>query len=202
MGFTEAVELSGLSEEEVISRRAAGQGNDVAFRTSRPYRQILKENVFTFFNVVLLILGLLLVILGKPGDAFITTSVVFVNVVLATAQEVRAKNKLDHIALLTRPKARVVREGTEKEVDPSEIVLGDVMVVEPGDQVVADGLVVGQGQMDVDESMLSGESILVPKQPGDELFSGSFCVTGRGLYEATRVGAEALANQMTVGARS
>jgi len=202
LGFTEAAEVRGLTEEEVIRRREGGQGNDVVFRTSRPYRQILQENVFTFFNIVLLILGFLLVILGKPGDAFITTSVVFVNVVLATAQEVRAKNKLDHIALLTRPKARVVREGTEKEVDPSEIVLGDVMVVEPGDQVVADGLVVGQGQMDVDESMLSGESILVPKQPGDELFSGSFCVTGRGLYEATRVGAEALANQMTVGARS
>jgi cation-transporting ATPase E len=192
----------GLSETEVVSRRSKGLGNDVEFRTSRPYRQIFLENVFTFFNIVLFILGLLLVLLGKPSEAFITTGVVFVNVIVATIQEVRAKQKLDQIALLTRPKAKVIREGQEREVDPAEIVLGDLLVVEPGDQIVVDGEITSDSRIDVDESLLTGESALVPKGPGEELYSGTFCVTGRASYEAKRVGADSVASQITVGARS
>jgi cation-transporting ATPase E len=199
---TPPTDLGGLSEAEAVARRSQGLGNDVKFRTSRPYKQILFENVFTFFNIVLFILGLLLVLLGKPTEAFITTGVVFTNVIVATIQEVRAKRKLDHIALLTRPKAKVVREGVERAVDPAEIVLGDVLVVEPGDQVVVDGAIVGDGRIDVDESLLTGESALAPKQPGDDLYSGSFCVTGRATYEVQKVGVDSLANQLTKGARS
>jgi len=125
-----------------------------------------------------------------------------INVMVAVVQEVRAKKKLDHIALLTRPKATVIREGAEREIDPSEIVLGDSLVVGPGDQIMVDGQVIGEGQIDVDESLLSGESRLIPKQADDKVYSGSFCVTGRAVYEVQKVGADSFANELTTSARA
>jgi len=193
--------IRGLSEREVAVRRAQGRGNDVELTTSRSYGEILRENLFTFFNLVLFGLGILLALLGKPTEAFITSGVVSINVIIAVVQEARAKRKLDQIALLTRPNARVVREGQEREVDPSEIVQGDVLVVGPGDQIVVDGEVIGDRRMDVDESLLTGESDLIPKGAGDRVYSGSFCVVGRAMYEAQGVGAEGYANRLTAGAR-
>jgi cation-transporting ATPase E len=85
--------------------------------------------------------------------------------------------------------------------DPGEIVLGDLLLIQPGDQITVDGVVVADGQIDVDESLLSGESEPVHKKEGDELFSGSFCISGRAIYEATAVGRNSFANKMTEGAR-
>lgn len=194
--------FEGLSEGEVQARRSRGLGNNVEFGTSRTFRQILRENLFTFFNMVLIVLGVLLVIFGSPIDALITSGVLLINIVIAAVQEVRAKDKLDQIALLTRPRATVIREGRELEVDPSEIVMGDLLSVGPGDQIVVDGYVVSQGRFDVDESLITGESRLVAKHEGDQLYSGSYCVAGRGLYEATRVGISSFANKLTLEART
>lgn len=195
-------EIQGLSNAEVLARRSQGQGNNVKIETSRSYGQILRENVFTFINNALFILGFALILLGRPMDALISVSVIMVNVLVSVVQEIRAKRTLDRIALLTRPKATVIREGREVMIDPAEIVLGDILLVRPGDQIVVDGAVVGSGRMEVDESLLTGESDLIPKQAGDEVFSGSFCVNGSALYEATQVGESSFANTLTAGARA
>ncbi len=155
-----------------------------------------------FFNIFLFGLGLILLFLGKPVEAIITSGTVLINVMVAVVQEVRAKKKLDQIALLTRPQATAIREGVEREIDPSEIVLGDSLVVSPGDQIMVDGQVIAEGQIDVDESLLSGESKLIPKQAGDKVYSGSFCVTGRAVYEVQKVGADSFANELTTSARA
>ncbi|MGD8491948.1 MAG: haloacid dehalogenase, partial [Anaerolineae bacterium] len=169
----------GLSESEAVAHRERGLGNDVRLKTSRTYGDILRENVFTFFNMVLLSLGLLLLLLGSPKDAFFTATIALLNVVVATVQEVRAKIKLDRIALLARPKATVIRDGTERELDPSQVVLNDLLVASPGDQIVVDGQVVSDSRCDVDESLLSGESDAIPKVCGDQVYSGSFVLAGR-----------------------
>jgi cation-transporting ATPase E len=192
--------MQGLSEAEVLARRARGQGNNVPIRTGRTYAQILLENVFTFINYVLFGLGIALALLGQIGDALVSLAVVTANLLVSVTQEVRAKRILDRIALLTRPTAAVIRDGRERRVDPSEIVLGDVLVLVPGDQVVVDGRIVGEGRVDLDESLLTGESDPVPKTTGDPVYSGSFCISGSAHYEAERVGAGSLANQLTVGA--
>ncbi|MGD9376031.1 MAG: HAD-IC family P-type ATPase [Anaerolineae bacterium] len=192
----------GLSESEAVAHRERGLGNDVRLKTSRTYGDILRENVFTFFNMVLLSLGLLLLLLGSPKDAFFTATIALLNVVVATVQEVRAKIKLDRIALLARPKATVIRDGTERELDPSQVVLNDLLVASPGDQIVVDGQVVSDSRCDVDESLLSGESDAIPKVCGDQVYSGSFVLAGRLVYEATTVGQECLANKLTEGART
>jgi len=132
----------------------------------------------------------------------VTAGLVLMNVTVAVVQEGRAKRTLDRITLLSRPQATVVREGQQRSIDPSEIVLGDVLLVRPGDQIIVDGQLVGDGKIEVDESLLSGESDLVPKMCGDPLYSGSYSVSGSAFYEAQKVGADSLANQLTEGARA
>jgi cation-transporting ATPase E len=194
--------IEGLSEAEVISRRQRGQGNNVRLATSRSYRDILQQNVLTFINVILFVIGAVLISVGRVGDAVVSVGLILMNIVIGVYQEARAKQQLDKIALLTRPKATAIREGQEKVIDPSEIVVGDSLVVRSGDQIVVDGVVVGDGKMDVDESLLTGESDLIPKKSGDTVMSGSFCVSGSAMYEAQKVGAESFANQLTASARS
>ncbi|NIV39448.1 MAG: HAD-IC family P-type ATPase, partial [Anaerolineae bacterium] len=162
----------------------------------------LRKNAFTFINSVLFGIGIVLILMGQLGDAVVTAGLVLLNVIVGVYQEGRAKRKLDQIALLTRPKAAVLRDGQERSVDPGEIVLGDVLIARPGDQIIVDGEVIGDGQMEVDESLLTGESERVLKQAGEPVYSGSYCVTGSALYEAQSVGADSLINQMTAGARA
>ena len=193
---------SGLSADEVMARKARGEVNAAPPPPGRTYHQIVFGNVFSFVNNVFYILCLLLVLLGRPFDAILPMAVVLANVAVSVFQEVRAKRKLDEIALLTRPTAKVIRGGQEQSIDPGEIVRGDLLEVGSGDQIVVDGSVVGDGTMEVDESQLTGESNLIRKQGGDQVFSGSFCVTGSARYEAQQVGAASFANQVTAGARA
>src|SRR5438477_380637 len=129
----------GLSEAEVVARRARGLGNEFHPQTSRSYMQILRQHAFSFINTVLFAIGIALVLLGRIDDAILTAGMVLLNVIMGVGQEARAKRKLDQIALLTRPKANVIRDGRERAVDPSEIVLGDVLAVRPSDQIVVLG---------------------------------------------------------------
>ena len=194
--------LSGLTGAEVAQRRSQGLGNKVPPPTGRTYAQIMRENIFTFINMVIFILGMALVLVGRPSDALISLGVISANVLVSVVQEIRAKRTLDRIAVLTRPTAQVVRDAVPHNVLPEELVVGDVLQVNPGDQIVLDGRVIGDGQMQVDESQLTGESNLVPKKSGDEVFSGSFCVNGSALYVAEKVGEQSLSNQITAGARA
>lgn len=162
---------------------------------------IARNNLFTFFNNLLFAIGITLVALGQYSDAFVSVGLGLVNAVISAVQELNAKRKLDRIALLTRPTVTVVREGKEKEIDPAGLVAGDVVHVRDGDQVMVDGRVFGDGHLEMDESLLTGEPDLIPKRVGDELLSGSFCVTGDAFYEAEKVGAESFANRLTSTAR-
>ncbi len=197
-----ALLLRGLSEDEVRARRANGQGNVAPPATGRSYSQIVRENVFTFINIILFALGFGLVLLGRPGDGVVSVGVILSNVIVSVVQEIRAKRTLDRITLLTRPTATVIRDGQERSLPPEDLVVGDLLKVGPGDQIVLDGSVVGDGRMSVDESQLTGESNLIPKQASDPVFSGSFCVSGSAWYVAEKVGAASLANQLTEGARA
>jgi len=193
--------IHGLSDTEAATRRAAGQGNNIDLTPNRSYWHILRDNLFTFVNMVLITIGVLLVLLGSPADAITTAGLVILNILVGVVQEARAKRKLDQIALLTRPKVTVIREGAERELDPSAIVLGDAVVVKMGDQIVTDGRLLTNSPLEVDESLLTGESDTIPKAQGDVLHSGSFCTSGAGVYETTQVGAESLANKITAKAR-
>jgi cation-transporting P-type ATPase E len=200
--LTGSVEAVGLSDREASDRRAAGQGNNIPWRSSRPYRQIFQENLFTFINAAFFTISLVMFLLGRMGDGVLVVVVIFGGVLVNICQEIWAKRKLDEIALLYRPKATVMRDGQEHNLDPSEIVLGDLLVLRPGDQIVVDGSVVGEGRMEVDEALLTGESDLIPKVEGDPVYSGSFCVSGTACYLAEKVGTDTVAHKLMSGARA
>ena len=193
--------ISGLTEHEAQARRQRGEGNALVFGTSRSYLAIARANLFTFFNNILFTIGITLIALGRLNDAMTSVGLGLVNALISTIQEFHAKRKLDRIALLARPTVTVIRDGREKFIDPSQLVRGDVLRVRAGDQVVADGTVIGEGRLEMDESLLSGETDLIPKRAGDTLFSGSFCVAGEACYEANKVGAGSFANRLTAAAR-
>ncbi|GIK66780.1 MAG: cation transporter E1-E2 family ATPase [Chloroflexota bacterium] len=194
-------QLIGLSESEALRRRAIGQGNNVEFHTSRSYWQIIQANAFTFINTVLFGIGIVLIALGRAGDAFVTAGLVLLNVIFGVVQEGRAKRALDKISLLTRPTVTLIRDGLEKTVDPAEIVMGDLVIIRPGDQIAVDGTLLDDGTLEVDESLLTGESDHVVRRKGDSVHSGSFCITGTATIEVTQVGANSYANQLTARAR-
>ncbi|MGA7936745.1 MAG: HAD-IC family P-type ATPase [Kovacikia sp.] len=194
--------LKGLTEQEAAQRRAAGQGNNVTLQTSRSYWQILQENLFTFINAVFFGISAVMILLHRFSDAVLVVVVIVSGILMNIIQEIWAKRKLDQIALLNRPTATVVRDGKENQVAPGEIVLGDILVLRSGDQILVDGAVVGEGRIDVDESLLTGESDMIPKLAGDSVYSGTFCVSGGGYFEATQVGAETIAYKLVKGARA
>jgi len=194
--------MQGLTTQEASARQAAGQGNNAALQTSRSYWRIFQENLFTFINGIFLAISLVMFLLQRAGDGILVVIVIFGGVLVNICQEIWAKQKLDRIALLSRPKATVLRDGKEQELDPSRIVLGDVLVLRPGDQIVVDGEVVGEGRIEVDESLLTGESDLIPKQAGTPVYSGSFCVSGTACYEAQQVGTTTVAYKLMAGARA
>lgn len=193
--------IIGLSQAQVEERRNLGQSNDVKLPTSRTYQDIIRKNVFNPINVVLYTIGFGMLLVGDRRSAFATVMLVVFNAVVGIVQEVRAKRKLDQIALLARSTVSVIRAGQEQQVNPEELVLGDVLVIRAGDQIPVDGRLIDDTPIEVDESALTGESDLVHKELGDELLSGSFCVTGESRMEALRVGEQSFANNLTKNAR-
>lgn len=193
--------ITGLTTTEAKRLREAGQGNDVNLKSSRSYLDICKENLFTFINFAFLFIGIVLISLGRFGDSVLLLAVILGGVVVNVIQEVAAKKKLDEIALLSRPKAVVVRDGKETEIDPAGIVTGDILLIEGGDQILVDGYIIGAGIVDVDESLLTGESDAISKETGDEVFSGTVCISGRAHFKAEKVGQESLAYRLTQSAR-
>ncbi|WP_416669039.1 HAD-IC family P-type ATPase [Egbenema bharatensis] len=194
--------LQGLTAQQAAAQQAAGLDNQTKLQTSRSYWRIFEENLFTFINAIFFAISLVMFLLGRAGDAILVVIVIFGGVLVNIAQEIWAKRTLDRIALLNRPQATVIRDGIEQEIEPSQIVLGDVLIARPGDQILVDGEIVGEGQMEVDESLLTGESDLIPKPVGTPVYSGSVCVSGTACYVAQKVGTETVAYKLTSGARA
>ena len=190
----------GLTAAQVAERVAAGHTNDSGDRTSRTYGEIVRANVLTRFNAILGAMLVLVLVAGSPGDALFGV-VLVANSLIGIVQEVRAKRTLDRLAVLAAPLARVVREGGSHEVAVERVVLDDLVELRAGDQVPADGVVARAAGLEIDESLLTGESDPIAKQPGDEVLSGSFVVAGGGTFQATRVGAEAYARTLATEAR-
>ena len=192
--------LFGLTAAEVAQRIADGQVNDVPDAPVRTTRQILRANVMTPVNAIMSTLLVLILVAGHPSDALFA-GVILSNSVIGVVQELRARRTLAALAVLSAPKARVVRDGTTTEIGVSEVVADDLLDLSPGNQVVVDGEVVAAHGLTVDESLLTGEADAVDKAVGDEVLSGSFVSSGSGHMRATRIGAEAYAAALADEAR-
>ena len=191
---------AGLSSAEVAERRSRGLANGSGERTSRSVAEILRANILTRFNFILGVLLAVILIAGQPQDALFGI-VLVTNALIGIGQELRAKRTLDRLAVLSAPRARVIRDGSEHEITVAELVAGNLVHLRAGDQLAADGVVRASASLQADESLLTGESEPVDKRAGDRLLSGSFVVAGSGDYQATGVGAAAYARKLAAEAR-
>lgn len=183
----------GLTSAQVAERTAAGQVNVVEETTSRTVAEIVKANLVTRFNILLGILLLItLIVLRQPKDALFGIVLVS-NAAIGIVQELRAKQTLDHLAVLTAPLTSVRRDGRQVQIPVDQIVQDDVIALATGDQVAVDGPVIRARGLEIDESLLTGESDPVIKEVDDTCLSGSFVVAGSGWFRADRVGEDAYA---------
>lgn len=193
--------LTGLTSAEVKERVSNGQVNSVEQVVSRSYKDIIIKNVCTSFNLILFILGAMLLLLNEPVNAIAATGIILLNILIATIQEMRAKRRLDKIALLLRPKVTVLRDGGEEIIDQAGVVKDDIIHINPGDQALVDGELLDLKYLEMDESLLTGESKTVRKHVGDVIYSGSFCITGEGYYRVSAFGNETFASKMLASAK-
>ncbi|MBY0578308.1 MAG: cation-translocating P-type ATPase [Burkholderiales bacterium] len=192
---------SGLTHEEVAQRMRDGQVNRVKRATSRPISGILSSNIVTLFNGVLAGSIAALLVIKSYSDAFFLSTVTFGNMLVGIMGELRAKWALDRIALLRKRSAVVIRAGMEQEIRSDDVVKDDHVAFSTGDQIVADGVFISSVPAFMDESLLTGESHVIRKNPGDPVFSGSYCVRGSGRYVATGVGSASKVNELAEQAK-
>jgi cation-transporting ATPase E len=190
----------GLTPAEVAERVATGQTNAYTDRTSRSAWSIVRANVFTLFNGIIIACFAVLLLLGRWQDALFGLAAI-ANTIIGSVQEFRAKAALDKLALLHAPTARVLRGGEPHEVTLGDVVMDDILVLRAGDQIAADGVVLESSRLQADESMLTGESDAVDKLADDEVLSGSIVVGGEGIVRVNRVGADSFANKLATEAK-
>ena len=192
--------LTGLTTAEVAERVADGRVNDVPDAPVRTTSEIFRANVLTPVNAIMGTLFALILIAGFPGDALFA-GVIVSNSIIGTVQELRARRTLTNLAVLSAPRARVVRDGAATDVNVSAVVPDDLLELRPGDQVVVDGVVMEAMGLEVDESLLTGEADPMDKAVGDPVLSGSFVAAGMGHVRATLIGSESYAATLAEEAR-
>ena len=190
---------TGLTAEEASERLANGYGNESVNPPSKTVGQILRDNIFTYFNLIFCLLGICVVLVGSYRDLTFMP-VVIVNTVIGIVQELRSKRVIDKLSLLSEPRASVVRGGELQDIPVDQTVRDDIVLLTAGNQVYADGVVV-TGECQVNEALITGEADEITKKIGDELLSGSFLVSGSCRARLTRVGRESFVSSLTIEAK-
>lgn len=174
----------GLSDEEVNIRKQKNLVNFNNEPTTKSIKEILRDNIFTYFNIVNSILCALMILTGILGlrvfEALKNSTfmgVLIINTIISTVQEIVSKRIVDKLSVLASTKVKVIRNKEEKLVDINDIVLDDIMKLEIGDQIVCDSIILN-GSVEVNEAFISGESDSLSKKENDTLLSGSFIVSG------------------------
>ncbi len=188
--------IKGLTTAEVAARVEAGQTNDAGEQTSRSVKDILRANLLTRFNALLLVLFIAVLIVGSPADGLFGF-VIVINSAIGIFQELRAKRTLDRLAIMHAPVALVLRDDQLQTIPIKEVVLDDVIKLRIGDQVPADSTVLTSEGLEIDESLLTGEADPVVKVLNDKVLSGSIVVAGQGYVRAVAVGVNAYAHSIT-----
>ena len=191
---------NGLSPAEVEDRIRMGRSNKTDVSISKTKKEIVKEHSLTYFNFLNLFLAILVAFTGQFKNMTFM-GVIFINTAIGIFQEFKVKKLIDKVSVMTATKATVIRSGKKQEIDVNHVVLDDILVLENGYQVCADCTVLESDGMEVNESMLTGESKPVKKQPGDKVMSGSFLVAGSGAAKAYHVGEDNYAFTLAKKAR-
>ena len=191
---------TGLSAEEAAARAEAGWSNLPVEPPTRTVGQIIRSNVFTYFNAIFVLLAAAMIAVHSQITNILFMGVVVINAAIGIVQELRSKKALDELNILSSPKAAVIRGGELTETTVDRLVRDDVVVFSAGDQVCADALVL-TGECLVNEALVTGEADEIKKTPGSELLSGSFLVSGECRARLTAVGEDSFVNRLTLEAK-
>lgn len=193
-------QITGLTSEEVNERIKQGKVNYIPKAPSRTFWQICRANLFTSFNAINFILAAIIIIAGSPKNA-IFVGVIVVNTLIGIFQELKAKQTLEKLSVISMAHAKVIRDGEIRRIPIEEIVLDDVLYLETGLQILADSEVIHSDGLEVDESMLTGEADAIVKRNDDKLYSGSFVVAGEGYAVVRKVGKETYSSSLAEEAK-
>jgi cation-transporting ATPase E len=196
--------MRGLLSYEVDERIKQGKQNKPTTTKSKKITEIFLENIFSVFNIIIfaIIIFLTTFFLIEHDERLFfdilgVSFIAIINTFIAIFEEIKAKRALDTVNLLLKREIKVIRDGVEQLIEQSEVVIDDIILLELGDPVVVDGIVVESTKLEIDESLLTGESTPINKNINDELMSGSFCLSGRGVYKALKVGDDCHAQEIT-----
>ena len=189
----------GLTSAQVDKRKETGHVNLVDTKNTKTYKTIILGNIFTFFNILCMLVAAALISVGAWGDCFFMV-IVIANTGIGIVQEIKAKKTIEKISLVSSPTAVVIRDKFEAKIPVSEVVLDDIILFQTGKQICADCIVV-EGSVEVNESLLTGESVSIKKNKGDILYSGSFVVGGKCYARVDKVGNDTYTSKLAMQAK-
>ena len=195
-----SINITGLTDEEVRQRVEEGLTNRADISTDKTTKEIVISNVFTYFNLIFLVITILLIMVGSFRNLTFLP-IIIGNTVIGIVQEIRAKKTLEKMSLLNAPRADVIRNGSVKQISTEELVKDDVILLTAGKQICADAVVIS-GNIQVNESLLTGEADEVEKIEGSTLMSGSFVVSGECYARLEKVGNESYISKLSLEAKS
>ncbi len=195
-----SINITGLTDEEVRQRVEEGFTNRTDISTDKTIKEIVVSNVFTYFNLIFLVITILLIMVGSFRNLTFLP-IIIGNTVIGIVQEIRAKKTLEKMSLLNAPHADVIRNGSVKQISTEELVKDDVILLTAGKQICADAVVIS-GNIQVNESLLTGEADEVEKTEGSTLMSGSFVVSGECYARLEKVGNESYISKLSLEAKS
>ena len=189
----------GLSDDQVKERIAMGWDNKPVESPTKTIPQIIKSNVFTYFNMIFFIIAFALICVGSFNNLSFML-VVVINLLIGIVQEINAKKTLDSLSLLNEPSLTAVRNGRQVKIPTEKLVIDDIVVLGSGNQICADAVVV-TGEVQVNEALVTGEADEITKCPGDELLSGSYVVSVSCFARLEAVGEDSFVSKLTLGAK-
>lgn len=195
-----SINITGLTDEEVRQRVEEGLTNRTDIYTDKTTKEIVISNVFTYFNLIFLVITILLIMVGSFRNLTFLP-IIIGNTVIGIVQEIRAKKTLEKMSLLNAPHADVIRNGSVKQISTEKLVKDDVILLTAGKQICADAVVIS-GNIQVNESLLTGEADEVEKTEGNTLMSGSFVVSGECYARLEKVGNESYISKLSLEAKS
>ena len=195
-----ALASEGLSAAQIEQRKAQGLVNKTGKKYSKSYRSIFFGNLCTFFNLLCLLAALALLVARAPITQFMFVLIFLCNICFSIFLEIRAKLKLDKLSILSSPTSRVVRGGQKISIPVEELVIDDIVVLSAGQQVPADCIAL-EGNAELNESLLTGESVPIKKEDGDQLFAGSFVASGQIAARVDKIGENTYISKLTAQAK-
>lgn len=190
---------TGLTEKQVKERQEKGLINYDTTVPTKTIKRILYENFFTLFNIINLILGIAVFLVGSYKN-MLFLGIVIINTAISTFQEIHAKKTIDKLSVMATSKVKVIRDGKKSEISINDLVLDDVIELNTGNQVATDSVIL-EGEVQVNESFITGEPDTIIKKEGDKILSGSFIVSGKCVAQVEHIGEDNYTAKISSGAK-